>query len=114
MRVLGYVLLAALGLAVPQVSAQTAPNVTLTRLECGTPPAPIDVNARFSDTLAYKNLMLQFVFSCYLIKHGNEYMLRDTYRATEVARREGHLADGRVGALDVRSGNRTLWLGASC
>ena len=81
MRVLDYALVAALGLAVPQASAQTPPNVTLTRLECGTPAAPIDVNVRFSDTFAYKNLMLQFVFSCYLIKHGEEYMLWDTGQA---------------------------------
>ena len=81
MRVLAYALVAVVGLAVPQASAQTPPNMTLTRLECGTPAAPVDVNVRFSDTFAYKNLMLQFVFSCYLIKHGEEYMLWDTGHA---------------------------------
>ena len=39
---------------------------------------PTAVNQRFSDTYAYGDLKLQFVFSCYLIKHGDEYMLWDT------------------------------------
>jgi glyoxylase-like metal-dependent hydrolase (beta-lactamase superfamily II) len=61
------------------VSAQVAPDVTLTRLaDCGTPQAPTEVNLRFSDTFAFDDLKVQFVFSCYLIKHGNNYMLWDT------------------------------------
>ncbi len=62
-------------------SAQAAPDVSLTRFECGTPQAPIAVNQRFSDTYAYGDLKLQFVFSCYLIKHGDEYLLWDTGHA---------------------------------
>ena len=58
--------------------AQTAPEVTLARLDGGTPQAPIEVNTRFSDTFAYNGLKLQFVYSCYLIKHGNDYMIWDT------------------------------------
>jgi glyoxylase-like metal-dependent hydrolase (beta-lactamase superfamily II) len=60
------------------VSAQAASDVTLARLDCGTPQAPISVNQRFSDTFAYGDLKIQFVFSCYLIKHGDEYLLWDT------------------------------------
>ena len=61
------------------VSAQVAPDVTLTRLaDCGTPQAPTEVNLRFSDTYAFDDLKVQFVFSCYLIKHSNNYMLWDT------------------------------------
>ena len=52
--------------------------MSLTRLDCGTPQAPTAVNQRFSDTYAYGDLKLQFVFSCYLIKHGDEYLLWDT------------------------------------
>jgi N-acyl homoserine lactone hydrolase len=59
-------------------AAQGAPEVTLTRFECGTNQAPTEVNLRFSDTYAYGDLKLQFVFSCYLIKHGSEYMIWDT------------------------------------
>ena len=52
--------------------AQTAPEVTLTRLECGT-PAVLPLSPRFSDTYAYGDRKNQFVFSCYLIKHGDDY-----------------------------------------
>jgi N-acyl homoserine lactone hydrolase len=58
--------------------AQAAPEMTLTRLECGTNRAPADVNERFSDTFAYDGLKLPFVFSCYLIKHGDDYLLWDS------------------------------------
>ena len=58
-------------------AAQTAPEVTLTRLDCGTSAPPSDV-ARFSDTFAYNGLKLQLVFSCYLIRHGDDYLLWDT------------------------------------
>jgi N-acyl homoserine lactone hydrolase len=62
-------------------SAQAAPELSLTRFDCGTPQAPTAVNQRFSDTFAYGDLKLQFVFSCYLIKHDDEYMLWDTGHA---------------------------------
>jgi glyoxylase-like metal-dependent hydrolase (beta-lactamase superfamily II) len=61
--------------------AQATPEITLTRFDCGTPQAPTAVNARFSDSFAYGDLKLQFVFSCYLIKHGDDYMLWDTGHA---------------------------------
>src|SRR5215831_1467436 len=50
--------------------AQAAPEVTLTRLDCGTSNPPTDVGLRFSDTYAYNGVKVQLVFSCYLIKHG--------------------------------------------
>src|SRR5664279_2950440 len=61
-------------------SAQTpAPaEISLTRLDCGTPQAPTTVNERFSDTFSYGDKKIQFVFSCYVIKHGDDYMLWDT------------------------------------
>ena len=58
-----------------------AAEVSLTRLDCGTPQAPTPVNQRFSDIFAYGDLRLQFVFSCYLVKHGNQYLLWDTGHA---------------------------------
>src|ERR1700741_462003 len=58
-----------------------AADVTLTRLDCGTPQAPTAVNQRFSDIYAYGDLKLQFVYSCYLVKHGDEYLLWDTGHA---------------------------------
>jgi N-acyl homoserine lactone hydrolase len=61
--------------------AQAATDMSLTRFECGTSQAPVPVNERFSDTYAYGDLKVQFVFSCYLIKHGDDYMLWDTGHA---------------------------------
>ena len=58
-------------------SGQT-PEVTLTRIDCGTGATPTNVNERFSDTFAFKGLSLVFTFSCYLIKHGDDYMVWDT------------------------------------
>lgn len=71
----------ALALAGLMIPAQAAPDMSLTRFECGTPQAPVPINPRFSDTFAYGDLKLQFVYSCYLIKHGDEYLLWDTGHA---------------------------------
>jgi glyoxylase-like metal-dependent hydrolase (beta-lactamase superfamily II) len=71
--------LCANALVAAPVLAQSSVEVTLTRLsDCGTPVAPTEVNQRFSDTFAYGDLKVQFVFSCYLIKHGDQYLLWDT------------------------------------
>ncbi len=63
-------------------SAQ-APEITLTRLDCGTSRAApaAETGLSFSDTFANTaNTVpnIRLVFSCYLIKHGNEYMVWDT------------------------------------
>jgi len=58
--------------------AQAPADVALTRIDCGTGATPTDVGQRFTDTFAYTDLKLTFTFSCYLIKHGNEYMVWDT------------------------------------
>jgi N-acyl homoserine lactone hydrolase len=56
--------------------AQT-PEITLTRLDCAGPNStPSDV-ARFSDTYAHEGRKVQLTGSCYLIKHGGDYMLWD-------------------------------------
>ena len=70
----------ACALAVVAAPAQAA-DMALTRLDCGTPQAPIAVNQRFSDTYAYGDLKLQFVYSCYIIKHDGDYLLWDTGHA---------------------------------
>jgi N-acyl homoserine lactone hydrolase len=62
-------------------SAQAATDLSLARLDCGTPQAPTAVNQRFSDTFAYGDLKIQFVYSCYIIKHGDDYLLWDTGHA---------------------------------
>jgi len=57
--------------------AQAAPEVTLTRLDCGTGAAPTDVGIRFTDTYAYNGVKIQLVYSCYLVKHGDDYLMWD-------------------------------------
>src|SRR5882672_6471169 len=65
--------------SVTTVWAQAPAEVTLTRLDCGTGAKPVNIAERFSDTFAYgPEKQLPFTFSCYLIKHGNEYMVWDT------------------------------------
>ena len=66
-----------IGLLVSLPAFAQAPEVTLTRIDCGTDAQPRDVG-RFSDIFAHQSLKLQFTFSCYLIKHGNDYMVWDT------------------------------------
>ena len=66
--------LAFLATAVCSLSAlaQPAPEVTLTRLDCGT---GFNDQRRFSDTFAYNDPKVPFTFSCYVIKHGDDYMV---------------------------------------
>jgi N-acyl homoserine lactone hydrolase len=66
------------GLFIAGLTSAQAAEVTLVRLDCGTPQQPTVVNERFSDTYAFPGLKVQFVYSCYIIKHGDEYMLWDT------------------------------------
>ncbi|MGI1678327.1 MAG: N-acyl homoserine lactonase family protein [Cellvibrionaceae bacterium] len=56
--------------------AQAAEEISLTRLDCGTATAPSDVS-RFSDSYAYNGFKVQLTYSCYLIKHGDQYLLWD-------------------------------------
>jgi len=63
-------------------STQAAPEVTLTRLDCGTPNPPTEVSQRFTDIYAYAGVKLTLVYSCYLIKHGDDYMVWDSGQPT--------------------------------
>lgn len=82
MRWLGRLALACLTFSASTPAfAQSKTPVTISRLEGGTQAAPVDVNLRFSDTSAFKNLLLPFVYSSYLIKRGDDYMLWDTGHA---------------------------------
>jgi glyoxylase-like metal-dependent hydrolase (beta-lactamase superfamily II) len=58
--------------------AQAPATVSLARLECGTNQPPTDVGQRFSDTYAYNGLKVQLVYSCYVIKHGDDVLVWDT------------------------------------
>ena len=61
-------------------AAQAAPPVTLTRLDCGTEPEPAPV-ASFNDTYAWPDLKLPLTYSCYLVRHGVDYMVWDAGHA---------------------------------
>jgi len=54
----------------PQATADS-----LWRLDCGN---GFNDQRRFSDSFAYSNPKVPFTFSCYAIKHGNDYMVWDT------------------------------------
>lgn len=62
--------------------AAHAAEVALARLDCGSEPEPVSV-ASFSDTLAYPELKLPLTYSCYLVRHGDRYLLWDTGNALD-------------------------------
>src|SRR5688500_7167730 len=64
--------------ALISMGAWAQADVSLWRIDCGTGAKTTAVNERFSDTFAFPGLNLTFTFSCYLIKHGDEYMVWDT------------------------------------
>ena len=73
---LGAVILTAV-LAAASAPAQNAPELSLTRFDCGKTTTLNDVS-RFSDVAAFKGLNIELTFSCYLVKHGNDYLIWDT------------------------------------
>lgn len=71
---------ASLALALPVQAAEVA----LARLDCGNEPTPVSV-ASFSDTFAHPDLKLPLTYSCYLVRHGDRYLLWDTGNALDGA-----------------------------
>ena len=63
------------GQAPAQPAAAQGPEVTLARLDCG---SGSNDPRRFSDTFAYNEPSKPFTFSCYVVKHGSDYMVWDT------------------------------------
>jgi N-acyl homoserine lactone hydrolase len=70
-------LLATFLAAAPAASQRANPMVELWRLDCGDFVMK-RFNAWFSDTFQYAEGARPLVGSCYLIRHGNKYMLWDT------------------------------------
>jgi len=54
-----------------------AADIALARLDCGSEPEPVSV-ASFSDTFEHAQLKLPLTYSCYLVRHGDRYLLWDT------------------------------------
>jgi N-acyl homoserine lactone hydrolase len=66
-------------MAFTAMAADAPADLSLTRLDCGkTTPLTDQGLAAFSDINALKGLTVQLTFSCYLIKHGSDYMIWDT------------------------------------
>jgi N-acyl homoserine lactone hydrolase len=63
--------------ATAQTAAQAAPELALTRFDCGKTTTLADVSG-FSDVAAFKGLNVQLTFSCYLVRHGKDYLVWDT------------------------------------
>lgn len=70
-------LFAALAVLTAYGAPTRAADVGLARLDCGNEPQPVSM-ASFSDTFAHAALKLPLTYSCYLIRHGDRYMLWDT------------------------------------
>ena len=71
-------LVSASALVAAFIPSAISAQVTLTRLDCGTNTTPTDVGARMSDTYAFTGLKVQLTYSCYLVRHGDDYMIWDT------------------------------------
>ena len=77
-------LLAVAGISSAMAGEVRGGKVALARLDCGNEPQPVSV-ASFSDTFAYPDLKLPLTYSCYLIRHGDRYMIWDTGNALDGA-----------------------------
>jgi len=59
--------------------AETGAELSLTRFDCSAGGAPTTADiGRFSDTNAFDGQKLALTASCYLIHHGDDYMIWDT------------------------------------
>ena len=76
MKKLLFATLAVAALTAQSAAPKPAAQVKLMRLDCGTVSAN-DLD-QFSDTRAYVGQSKRLTASCYLIKHGDSYMLWDT------------------------------------
>ena len=106
-------ILLAIGVAFAVPAAAQSADVSVTRFECGTPRAPTELNQRFSDTYAYPGVTLQLVFSCYLVKHGGDYMVWDTGFGPEAGATAPKVAlPDQVGKLGVKA-DQVKFIGVS-
>jgi glyoxylase-like metal-dependent hydrolase (beta-lactamase superfamily II) len=55
-----------------------APEVSVARIDCGTAAQPVNAALRWIDTFTPDQVNITFAYSCYLIKHGDDYMVWDT------------------------------------
>jgi glyoxylase-like metal-dependent hydrolase (beta-lactamase superfamily II) len=90
-----WAMLALTGMQEPPAQKPAA-ELSLWRLDCGTFLIK-DLNAFFSDTFAYPPRQAKNIASsCYLIRHGNRYMLWDTGVPAEMAEKPADNAAQRI------------------
>jgi N-acyl homoserine lactone hydrolase len=76
MKIAAALALLAASFAASAAMAQTTPDVELWRLDCG--GLEVSDFAEFSDTHRYDGQPHSLVDSCYLVRHGSDYLLWDT------------------------------------
>ena len=69
-----------LAIAFYAADVQAAGDVSLARFDCGKTNELSDFS-RFSDTADFAGLKIPLTFSCYLVKHGDQYLIWDTGNA---------------------------------
>jgi glyoxylase-like metal-dependent hydrolase (beta-lactamase superfamily II) len=84
--------------AVPAALAQAAPDTELWRLDCG--ELEVSDFAEFSDSHRYDGKPYKLVDSCYLVRHGSDYLLWDTGLSGDILGKK--VVDG-VFTLTLRS-----------
>jgi N-acyl homoserine lactone hydrolase len=77
LAILGAAWLALGAMQAPHPAAQSRAPLAVWRLDCGSATVH-DYNSFFSDTSAYRPGPKEIVVSCYLIRHGEVWMLWDT------------------------------------
>src|ERR1043165_5229985 len=75
-------LLLTLGVLSAGAALAQTPEVTVTRLDCG---SGANDPRRFSDTFQYTETTKPFTFSCYVVRHGSDAMVwHNAYRRGSV------------------------------
>jgi N-acyl homoserine lactone hydrolase len=77
MKRMNLMVCAAFAMALSSTAAHAAGEVALARFDCGKTNELSDFS-RFSDTADFSGLKIQLTFSCYLVRHGDDYLIWDT------------------------------------
>ena len=93
------ILAAGVGLLALSGSAQAAADLELWRLDCGS--VVVKDLSSFSDTFAYKGESRTLTDSCYVVRHGADYLLWDTGLPTALIGKAPDLSQPLAPSLSV-------------
>ncbi|WP_105414950.1 N-acyl homoserine lactonase family protein [Neorhizobium sp. T25_27] len=93
------ILAAGVGLLALSGSAQAAADLELWRLDCGS--VVVKDLSSFSDTFAYKGESRTLTDSCYVIRHGADYLLWDTGLPAALIGKTADLSQPLAPSLDI-------------